>query len=75
MAKKASSQRGIGLSETTAPMPMKMPKMSKEEMMYRAKDDMETMRRAEEIKMDPKRHGMVKKMATTHAAMLKKIGK
>ena len=53
---------------------MAMPKMTREDMMWRAKDDMETMRRAEEIKMDSKRHGMAKKMAASHAAMLKKIG-
>ena len=64
-----AKMKGIGLA---APPPM--PKMSREDMMYRARDDMETMRRAEEIKMDSKRHGMAKKMANEHVEMLRRIG-
>lgn len=42
---------------------------------YEAKNDMETLRSAEEIKLDPKRHGMARKMAAHHAQLLTNIGK
>lgn len=40
---------------------------------YRAKDAMETLRRAEEIKADPKLMGHVKTMAASQIGHLKKI--
>lgn len=58
------AKKGIGL---TVPAP------DKEMMDYRARDDLETLRRAEEIKMDRHRHSAAKKVATVHARALSKI--
>lgn len=55
---------GIGLA---------VPTISNDEAQYRARDDMETLRRAEEIKMDRQRHGAAKKAAGTHLKALQRI--
>ena len=42
---------------------------------YKARNDMDTLRQAEEIKMDSKRHSAAKKMAKNQAKALLNIGR
>lgn len=57
-----AKSKGIGLSN--------VPTVDKA---YQARDDMETLRRAEEIKMDSTRHGAAKQMAKMHIKTMMNI--
>jgi hypothetical protein len=52
-----------------------MPKITAEEKKFRAEDDLRTLRRANEIKVDSNRIKAAKQMARKEMQALKKLGK
>ena len=68
-----AKDKGIGLAtpKRAAPTPA-MPKAGSDAH-YQAKNDMETLRSAEEIKLDPERHRLALGVARQHLAMLQRV--
>lgn len=62
----AKGNKGIGMAA---------PVVRDDESAYRARDDMETLRRAEEIRLDRGRHTAATRMAKTHIKALTNIGR
>lgn len=68
---KPMAHKAVDTNKAKGAMPMAPAHGSEDH--YRARDAMETLRRAEEIKADPKLMGHVKTMAASQIGHLKKI--